>query len=246
MEFWAPWCRPCHVLGPVLEKLHAEAGGRWALVKVNTDEEPGLMQRYGIRGIPAVKLFVDGAVAAEFTGALPEHILRQWLAEHLPSPGQAHTLAGDAAWARGDRETAREEWEAALAEPEAATAAWTADARSGLARALAFDDPGRARQLAEGLYSNEAAAVRFVLAACDRDVSALPDGPARQLVVDAHGALRTGDLDAALGHLVEAIHTDRYYDNDGARKLAIALFHTLGERDPVVRKHRPGFSMSLY
>jgi putative thioredoxin len=84
VDFWAPWCGPCRVLGPTIEKLAKESGGAWRLVKINADKHPALMQRYGVRGIPAVKLFVDGEVSAEFTGALPEAQLKRWLDEHLP------------------------------------------------------------------------------------------------------------------------------------------------------------------
>jgi len=79
VDFWAEWCAPCRVLGPVLEGMAAAAHGRWRLAKVDTERHPELADRYGIRGIPDVRLFVDGEPVDGFVGALPEPAIKRWL-----------------------------------------------------------------------------------------------------------------------------------------------------------------------
>ena len=71
VDFWAPWCGPCRIVGPVLESLAKEHGGIVKFVKVNVDENPALASRYGIRGIPTIALFDGGAVRETIVGARP-------------------------------------------------------------------------------------------------------------------------------------------------------------------------------
>lgn len=94
VDFWAAWCGPCRVLGPILERAAAEADGEWELVKVDVDQNQQLAGEFGVQGIPTVIGFRDGRPAARFTGALPEAQVRQWLRELVPS--RADKLAAGA------------------------------------------------------------------------------------------------------------------------------------------------------
>lgn len=94
VDFWAPWCNPCLMLGPVLEKLAREYEGKFLLAKVNTESEPELSAQFGIRSIPAVFALRNGQVLDAFLGVQPETVIRTWLDRLLPTP--AEVLAAQA------------------------------------------------------------------------------------------------------------------------------------------------------
>ena len=84
VDFWAPWCGPCKVIGPLLEKIEADYAGRFKLVKIDSDKEQQLGQAFGIRSIPTCVLLVGGKPVDGFTGALPEGQIKAFLDKHVP------------------------------------------------------------------------------------------------------------------------------------------------------------------
>jgi len=79
VDFWAPWCGPCRMLGPIIEEIASEYAGKAKIFKINVDENPGISQKYGIRGIPAVKIFKNGRIVDNITGLVPKELLAEKL-----------------------------------------------------------------------------------------------------------------------------------------------------------------------
>lgn len=96
VDFWAAWCGPCKILGPILERLAGEHNGGFELARVDVDSNQTLAGQFGVQGIPTVVGFRDGRPVSRFTGALPEHNVRQWLGGIIPSEADLLVaMAGD-------------------------------------------------------------------------------------------------------------------------------------------------------
>jgi len=106
LDCWAPWCGPCRSLKPLLEKLALAYEGRFVLAKLNTDDAPEVSAALQIRSIPTVALFIGGQPVDQFTGALPEGQIRQFLDRHLPAPQASPVLQLRQQAAAADPETA--------------------------------------------------------------------------------------------------------------------------------------------
>ena len=165
VDFWADWCGPCHALAPVLEQAVAARAGAVELAKVDVDANRGLSSRFGVSGIPAVKGFRDGRVAAEFVGARSPAAVSAWLDELL-APPRADTLVEELrlsgelpdvvdALDSDDVEAALELILGAVPEAEPAQRERLREVAVALFDRLGHDDPSVAafrRRLAAALY----------------------------------------------------------------------------------------------
>jgi putative thioredoxin len=238
LDLWAEWCGPCKQLSPVLEKLAGEGAGSWVLAKIDVDANPALAQALRVQGIPAVKAVYQGQLVAEFTGAVPEPQVRQWIGAlveavggaaggELPDgepelPDDPRLDAAEDAVSRGDLDAAARQYQEILASEPANELARLALRQVELMRRTTKLAPDTVRK-----------------ADADRDnVQAQLDAADMELI--------EGETAAAFARLIDTVRRSSGSERDTARGRLLELFAIIGENDPLVAKARRDLASVLF
>jgi putative thioredoxin len=257
IDFWAPWCEPCKTLKPILEKLAEEYQGKFILAKINSDENQKISAQFAVRGIPAVKAVVDSKVVNEFSGALPESEVREFLNGLIPSPADELHSQAQQAHLQDDTEQAVKLLDQALAiepthEKSLITKAGILAAGDQLETAIALlNQLSPASQIDPSVVALKS---QITIKQQSRDAPAeselverIKQNPA-DLEARMHLAnqlVAQQQFEAAVEQLFEIIRQDRTYQDEYARKTLVTLFELLGAQDPRVREYRRQLSRLL-
>ncbi len=257
LDIWAPWCGPCKALGPLLDKLEADYGGRFKLAKCNSDDQPEiagqLSQAFGVRSIPFCVLFSQGQPVDGFVGALPEAQIREFLDRHVPSEAAAEAAAdteqAEALEAEGDLDGALAKLQEAVAIDPANDAARTEYVKL----LIESGQVAQARQAwlpvaSKAAFDPRISALGLWLDACEK----APAGRRPQELQAAIEANRR-DFDArhelaqllmavgrftdAMDALLEIIMRDKEWNGQLARKTYVAILELITKAPP---KPEPG------
>jgi putative thioredoxin len=258
LDFWAPWCGPSRMLGPLLEKLEREYGGRFKLVNVNSDTNPELVASFNLKSIPYAVAFVDGNAVAQFMGAQPEPFVRAFLDRLIPDPAEIEHRAAREALAQGQGAIAEDYLKNAIALNPSHPAA-RLDMVSLL---LERGDTERAREHFDTListaqrHSTYASVTERMHAA--ETASGLP--PIDMLARRIH--LNSNDLEArmeladllisrrdygpAMIQLLEIVKRDRGFRDDAGRTKMLAVFEMAADDADLVNEYRRRLSSLLF
>ena len=250
VDFWADWCQPCQTIMPMLAKLAEEYDGKFELAKVNADAEQELAAHFGIKSLPTMKLFFQGQIVDERTGAVPESEIRAMLDKHIVSESDQFMQAAMMAYQQGQSDKALELLNHALSrDPEnsdlkikiAQLVHMEGDSDSALALLDSLDQEGRDKNDAVSLRAEINLARQIAdlpeLSEIEKQLAENPDN-LKALQQKSRHLIAQGDHASAMECLLRIMLLDREFDNDAGRTGLLELFDLLGGEDPVVQKYR--------
>jgi putative thioredoxin len=251
IDFWAEWCGPCKMLGPVLEQLHSEDQGKWDLVKIDTEEYPDIASYFHIQSIPNCKLVFEGKIVDEFSGALSKASVRQWLDKNLSAliveevtaePDDLDELLAEQKSIPDS--TFMERLRSFVeAHPE------NQNAILSLVRHEVFFKPELAlSRIEQGVEKKEIQELYEDLQAIRDWIGFEPEqeSASGELIARARKYILQGDGQSAMDHLIESLHKDSNYREGLARRAGIALFHFWGPKHPLTLENRKLFDMAIW
>jgi putative thioredoxin len=260
IDFWAPWCGPCKTIGPMLEKLEVDYGGRFKLVKINSDDEQQLAAAFGIRSIPTCILMMGGQPVDGFMGALPESQLKAFLDKHLPPADEMPADNADEAAAPpegNEQNNSTKEPADRLAELKAASEKAPDDdnARFNYLQALLLAGDVKTAQTSFQSVANKVSIVRrfesvALLLDAINSIAKTPDSMPTKAQFEAQIATNKRDFAAryglaqllvtqsqyaaAMDELLEILMRDKAWEDGKARKLYVAVLDLIDLPKPKV------------
>jgi putative thioredoxin len=250
VDFWAPWCGPCKVIGPLLEKLEEEYAGRFKLAKIDSDQQQQLAAAFGIRSIPTCVLVMNAQPVDGFMGAIPEGKIREFLDKHVPPAGEPEEDVVEEAPADLDPRAQLEKLQHTVATDPA-----NDDARFDYVKALLLAGRTDDAKVAFAPVIAKTALIRRFdslqrwMDALDF-AATLPEGPKAAATFDQRIAANKRDFDARFGkarvliaqrrwteamdELLEILMRDKAWNDDLARKSYIAVLDIIEPPRPKV------------
>lgn len=258
VDFWADWCAPCRQLGPVLEELTQSYDGRVALAKVDVDKNRELAMRYNVRGIPAVKIFRDGSVAGEFTGALPRPEVERIIQGILPTAADELVREGDDLLEQGETQAAAKRFQRALEQDERHAGALVrlgelaleeGDTRKALDLLSRVEEDAGEYESAQGALARiefaETCRQAGGLEACRRREEEDPENAEFHYNLGCCLAAR-GEHQAALAEFLQVLQIDREYQEQAARTAMLRIFSLVGPQSELAQQYRRKLAAALY